>query len=1259
MKFKRLLAGIIVISMISSSGIIAQPLQAEAANKKLTKITVKPKKTTIYVGKTKKLKVTKTPKAAKATIKWKSSDKKVASVTSKGVVKGVKPGKVKITAKVKGSNLSAECTVTVKKVIPVKSISCNTASLNPGETLTLKPTISPGNATNKKLQYTSSNTNVATVDKTTGLVTAGEAGTTTITIAATDGSKKTAKVNITVNPILATDITSNQPVVSLDIGADFQVTVTWMPGNTTNKNLTYTSFAPEIAAISSTGLITAVKEGRAEIQVKTADGSAKTEKIVVNVSPILAANIAAGQTAVGLDEGTTSQLHITFIPANTTNQDLTYVSSDSDIATVSDTGLITAVKAGTAVITAKTMDGSDQSVNIDVTVEPVQATSMNAAIPKTKLLMGETMQVQFDIAPANASVKSLKYTFVNPLLDDAEALTAEPYDGYLAASVSDLGIIEGIAKGPALLRVETTDGSDFKELLRFEVEWVDWMDKPRCVATTDGEVDDQASMNRLLTYANEIDIEAIVLNSSQWHRAGMAADDLDNPSYGTDNPTPINSYRWGGTEWIYEDIDNYEIAYKNMRVHDPDYPTPDYLRSIYKIGEIRIMGGMMKDTEGTLFVKNLLLDDDPRPIQLQAWGGPNTVSRALVSIQEDYMGNGSWTNLNATTGGVQSSSQYTPGTKIEDEEDPGQQVQLQSEWDALKERISAKTFVYLIGDQDGTYASYISRQWPNLTAHYDGTYGAFAYNWHTGSSYADNYLMRAKYMIEHATKGHGPYMANYRSCGDGHLLEGEQWFAQDGKPEKAPAATYDADGYQTNEGSKCQYDFNAEGDSPAFFALLNRGLRSSGLYDDEKIEWGNWAGRFSRANTSNVRYNSSDVRDYNQNPTTRLGTSARGWAANYALSRWFEPIQREYFVHADWFSIPNYEGANHMPSISIKEGLDLTAAPGEQVRLNAVVSDPDGDRVDVKWWHYGEADTYKELTADGRYLADGSADGRDNARPPAMINVQPGGASGFSAYFHVPSDAQPGDTIHIIAEAIDNGEERGKGHDLRYYQRIIITVGGEHHSPFDIIPPESMAGAWDADTLTYYAIGTSSPLTTASRTFAARLVGATSNISTSQNQSGVTLQDPYHAVAFFSSNPAVATITEAGVITPQGPGTTKITAQVNIQSHEYYLNSQVYKHIYVHVEPRVRTITLAVPEGVNLSAIPVGGGNVSLTATVVPANAVTKTVTWSSSNDAVATVSASGQVTPVAPGTVTITAKATDGSDVEGTIVLTIVPASP
>ena len=83
----------------------------------------------------------------------------------------------------------------------------------------------------------------------------------------------------------------------------------------------------------------------------------------------------------------------------------------------------------------------------------------------------------------------------------------------------------------------------------------------------------------------------------------------------------------------------------NLVRHDDGYPTADELRAVYKIGNITNVGEMTQVTEGSEWIKKVILDGDDRPLYIQAWGGNNTTARALKSIQERYQGTRAWPRI--------------------------------------------------------------------------------------------------------------------------------------------------------------------------------------------------------------------------------------------------------------------------------------------------------------------------------------------------------------------------------------------------------------------------------------------------------------------------------------------------------------------------------------------------------------------------------------------------------------------------------------
>lgn len=249
-----------------------------------------------------------------------------------------------------------------------------------GETYTLSPAFSPGNATNQNMVWSSSNSAIATVSK-TGVVTAVSNGTATITASSTDGSYKSATSAITVNvKIFVTAIAIPATATIPTIGATTALSAIVAPGDATNKTLAWSSSNDAVATVSANGVVTAVSNGKATITATSTDGSNKSDNCIVTVTAkILVTSVTLPATDTLTKIGENRTLKATITPANATDQALTWSSSNPAIATVSEKGVVTAVSNGTATITATTQDGSNKTGTSVIKVSTI--VSANNSIP--------------------------------------------------------------------------------------------------------------------------------------------------------------------------------------------------------------------------------------------------------------------------------------------------------------------------------------------------------------------------------------------------------------------------------------------------------------------------------------------------------------------------------------------------------------------------------------------------------------------------------------------------------------------------------------------------------------------------------------------------------------------------------------------------------------------------------------------------------------------------------------------------------------
>ena len=253
---------------------------------------------------------------------WVSSKADIASVSANGLVKAHKAGETTVTVTtVDGAKTaSVQIKVTAAAVPPppvtsVTGVSLNKSSLTlpVGGKEVLTTTVTPHNATNRNVTWSSSNEAVASVDD-KGEVTAHKAGEATVTVTTVDGAK-TASVQIKVTaaavpppPVTSvTGVSLNKSSLTLPVGGKEVLTTTVTPHNATNRNVTWSSSNEAVASVDDKGEVTAYKAGEATVTVTTVDGS-KTATCKVIVQHITNANVEVGEVfAVWSENG---RLHI-------------------------------------------------------------------------------------------------------------------------------------------------------------------------------------------------------------------------------------------------------------------------------------------------------------------------------------------------------------------------------------------------------------------------------------------------------------------------------------------------------------------------------------------------------------------------------------------------------------------------------------------------------------------------------------------------------------------------------------------------------------------------------------------------------------------------------------------------------------------------------------------------------------------------------------------------------------------------------------
>ncbi|MCD0464570.1 T9SS sorting signal type C domain-containing protein [Flavobacterium sp. ENC] len=336
---------------------------------------------------------------ADATTPWASGTPTVATVSNTGLVTGVAAGTSVITYK--NSN---GCTQTVTVTVNSLPTITGTANVCIGSTTQLTGSATP----NATTPWSSGTPTVATVSN-TGLVTGVAAGTSVITYKNSNGCTQT--VTVTVNSLPTITGTAN-----VCIGSTTQLTGSATPNGTTP----WSSGTTTVATVSNTGLVTGVAAGTSVITYRNSNGCTQTVTVTVNPLPTI-----TGTSAVCI--GSTTQL----TGSATADATTPWASGTPTVATVSNTGLVTGVVAGTSVITYKNSNGCTQTVTVTVNSLPTITGTANVCI-------GSTTQLTGSATPNGTTPWSSGTTTV--------------------ATVSNTGLVTGVAAGTSVITYRNSNG---------------------------------------------------------------------------------------------------------------------------------------------------------------------------------------------------------------------------------------------------------------------------------------------------------------------------------------------------------------------------------------------------------------------------------------------------------------------------------------------------------------------------------------------------------------------------------------------------------------------------------------------------------------------------------------------------------------------------------------------------------------------------------------------------------------------------------
>lgn len=364
-----------------------------------------------------------------ATVTWSSTNDGVASVASDGTVTAVGGGSCEIIATTY-NGLEAKCHVAVTEMPESIAFDKTTADIDKGEEFSLTVTFAPESSTERTLTWSSSDSSVASVNE--GVVKGIKGGTTVVTATTINGLQVSCEVRVIQHP-LTIEITPAQ--VEILLGESISLTANVGPADVTDATVTWSSTNEAVATVDNEGTVTAVGGGSCEIVATTHNGLEAKCQVTVTEMP---ESITLDKTAADINKGEEITLAVIFTPESATERALTWTSSAASVASVSD-GVVKGLKAGTAVITATTVNG--KSAECTVTVhQPAETIVLD--VTKTELEIGETLQLTAAVGPEDTEDKTVTWSS-----SDEEI-----------ATVSGDGLVTAVEPGEAVITATTVNG---------------------------------------------------------------------------------------------------------------------------------------------------------------------------------------------------------------------------------------------------------------------------------------------------------------------------------------------------------------------------------------------------------------------------------------------------------------------------------------------------------------------------------------------------------------------------------------------------------------------------------------------------------------------------------------------------------------------------------------------------------------------------------------------------------------------------------
>ena len=390
----------------------------------------------MYIEETVELVATVNPTDATNTdIVWSSSNADIVSVDTNGIVTALALGNATITVTTVDGSKTAACSVTVQEGLKIEQTS---VELGVAEEQTLSCTLNGSATNNAELVWSSSAATIVSVEG--GKLTALAVGSAVITVKTAD-ERCAASVSVTVVKRVES-VSLDRTEITMAKGEQETLVATVNPSDASNKQVVWSS-SNNIVATVENGVVTARNCGEVTITATTVDGAKIAECTVTVYQPVTGISLSVPTATINVGE--TYQLTATVNPMDATNKNVVW-SSDSDVATVDQMGLVTAVSKGTAVITATTEEGN-KTISCTITVQqPVTGVELDK--DSDYVSIGGTLTLTAMVLPEDANNKNVTWSS-----DDEEVATVVN------------GVVTGVAQGEARIIATTEEGGCTAECL--------------------------------------------------------------------------------------------------------------------------------------------------------------------------------------------------------------------------------------------------------------------------------------------------------------------------------------------------------------------------------------------------------------------------------------------------------------------------------------------------------------------------------------------------------------------------------------------------------------------------------------------------------------------------------------------------------------------------------------------------------------------------------------------------------------------------